>query len=188
MINFYDAEGKFVKGETYVLFAEFFESVFYDEAVYHSVYDIFVEVDKNMKFERFEILGNDALITDENLFEDLEKYIVEVDDGLRTDKSTNGNKIIKSDDVNVLIESSEYICIVKPTAIIIENEVAKTVNSKVIKNYKAKLKEEIIVQLPANAEVEKEYLVFLSKTDGGSYVINSQHSFVSKEILNKLEK
>jgi hypothetical protein len=179
-INYYSFNQEFVSGEKYILFVEFFDSVFYEDRVYHGVSEFYALLNINNDIEQF-LIFDDDLSTKYKTLDSLKNYISKVDDGLRTDKPNVESTIINTESIDVLVEESDYICEIKPTEIITSNEVLKILLCKIQKNYKGKLKDEVIIHLPSDAELEKEYLVFLTEIEDGSYTVNSLISFISKD-------
>lgn len=178
-IDYYTDSDDFSIGQKYILFMEYFDSVFYENRVYHGVTEFYVVLNDKDEIIEFMVFDKDLSNEYKELLS-LEKYIKKVDDGLRTNKSNVASKTIDTDSFDVLATQSDYICEVKPIEIIANNDLVTVARCKITKNYKEKMEDNIIVQLPSNIELEKEYLVFLSKDDGGSYTINSTISLVSK--------
>lgn len=189
IIHVYENESSmFGIGSKYVLFLEFFESSLYPHTIYNTVYDSVFKLKPDDKIDSIMLATKDLSDLFSNKH-DIIKYIDSVDKGYNINKPTNTTELVETDDLNELIAKSDYIFMIKPKQITFENSYLKMATCNVTKNYKNKLMSEVVISIPANAELEKEYLVLLKEVDGGSYTIASRyHSFISKEEKKEIDK
>ena len=167
----------------YILFLDHFESALYGGKVYQHL----LSAELNSEEIGDYITGGTPIkdlgvdVSEVGTLKDLTKFIQKNDDGLKTNKAVNDGKIIDAKDFDALVEQSEFICEIIPYKVIDDNPVVMLVSSKVSKNYKGKLKEDIRVFLPADTPLEQEYLVFLTETSEDVYEVNSSMSFIDKK-------
>lgn len=170
-------------GDNYIFFLEFFESALYDGKVFKPIGHATLNNNEITDFFHLSSILNpfengSEVITDLNK---LSNYIKKVDDKIKTNKSNVYAKIIQTTDVNVLVNESDYICEIIPYRLITSNPVLNYMECKVTKNYKGKLKDDIVVFLPKDAKLDQEYLVFLYEKGNNVYEVNSSISFIDKE-------
>ncbi len=191
------ADNNYDLNKEYVLFLEFFDSALYGHRVYKPI--IFASTDEENIFSYYTTDDKVQLSYDEESatanYSSLKQFVKKVDNGLKTNKSTVESNIIYTDDFDVLIENSDYICQIVPVELIASNPVLNYMKCKITKNYKNKLKEDILIFLPSDSKIGEEYLVFLFESSEGVYEINSLISFIAKteektfnKVLNKLVK
>lgn len=188
-IHIYNSDkSTFTMGTNYILFLEAYESALYPHVIYTNYQNTVLQLaqDDTVDFLKYGINSvNEELKNKAEVI----SYIKNKHQGI-TRGILNSN-LIKSSDINQLVTNSEFIASITPTEIEFKNQLVQMVRCKVVTNLKNRLKDEILILLPAKAELNKEYIVLLNSADDGTYTISSKYSFISKEegeSVNKLLK
>ncbi|WP_139902883.1 hypothetical protein [Clostridium thermarum] len=177
----------FSEGEKFILFLEGYESSLYPHTIYTSYYDTVLHLNNDDTVDYLKYGG----ISDNKKFKNKSEvvdFIRNSHSGIVKSTINAKSKKLKSNDINQLVLDSEYIAIIKPQKIETINPMVQIAQCKVTKNFKNILPEDILVTLPAEAEIDKEYVVLLNEVDGGSYTISSINSFIAKEDQKSFEK
>ena len=183
-IHVYKADSSYLEiGKKYILFLEYTVTPFYPHTVYRLFYDSSICLKEDDTVDQL-VLGDKIVSNHLVNIVDAKNNINKVNKNLvNKDKTqyTMEDKIISSENLNDVVTSSQYICFIQPKEITAENKYVKMANCRVTKKIKNNLDNDILVQLPSNIELDREYLVLLQEVDGGSFIISSKHSCIAKD-------
>jgi hypothetical protein len=187
-IDVYEAKDALKKGKEYLLFLEYWEHELYPRPVYTPIgEETIIEIDKN------QLRGNENIVMNRKK-DDMVTYIQNSPEAKRLTKK-NVHIVEKASSTEELIDQSDFVLHVMPVEIVHENEYVKTVTADILQAYKGELDQDsAIINLPADVEVGKEYLVFLKgekdfrlTTRQGS-VISKDHESQWNVVLNSINK
>ncbi|NNV04517.1 MULTISPECIES: hypothetical protein [Brevibacillus] len=187
-IDVYEAKDALKKGKEYLLFLEYWEHELYPRPVYTPIgEETIIEIDKN------QLRGNENIVMNRKK-DDMVTYIQNSPEAKRLTKK-NVHIVEKASSTEELIDQSDFVLHVMPVEVVHENEYVKTVTADILQAYKGELDQDsAIINLPADVEVGKEYLVFLKgekdfrlTTRQGS-VISKDHESQWNDVLNSINK
>jgi len=180
-IDVYETKDTLQEGKQYLLFLECYYTPLYPREIYTSI-------DKESIFE---LSGNKIIGATENaneLFKDAQELDKAIDlikscEGIKHENNANAvrNKGLQdtdSDNLNNLIEGSDYIVHVLVNEVKIHNKYVSSVKTSVLKQYKGDLGDTNGFLLPSSIEVGKEYLLFLTKYEDGGLDLSSRKGSV----------
>ncbi|MGG2083048.1 hypothetical protein [Lysinibacillus pakistanensis] len=173
-IDVYEAKGVLEKGKEYVMFLEYWENELYPNPVYTSLGDnSIIEIDKNT-------LNGEEKIINQRTKDEIINYIKESPEAKKF-LLKNNNIIEEANSTNDLVELSDNILRIIPKKVIHENKYVKTVEIEILQKLKGTIKQEnTILNLPAEIELEKDYIVFL-KGNEDYRLTTKRGSIISKD-------
>ena len=173
-IDVYEAYGVLEKGKKYFLFLEYWENELYPNPVFTSISEnSLIEIDQNALIGEEEIVGLQTMNEMINYIRNSPQVnLFSVEDNDVREKANN---------LEELISLSDNILRIVPKVVIHENKYVKTVEIEILQRYKGTISpDKLVLNLPANIILEKEYIVFL-QGDEGYRLATKQGSVVSKD-------
>lgn len=170
-IDVYERPLEMAIGENVLLFLEGWESEFYPEPLYNAFDGSIIKINKQEIIGSTKYLGSN-LKSKDNLI----NYI-------STESMKMENKNIKRKVKNTasseteLINLSDYVAIISPTDIIVENGQLKLVDINVLENLKGELYVASLF-LPSNIKLNTKYKVYLQELEDGSITLTTRKGSV----------
>lgn len=186
LFDYYSATEEFELEHKYVLFMEFYDSLFYENRVHLGVADYLLELDSEENIFKFYIHGKN--IDEFTNLNELIDNINLVDEEMNINISDSGFPLYDVDNYNDLFRVSDNITEIRVIDINIDLPHVVFANCIVLNSYKGEIDKEITMFLFPSVKINKEYLVFLSEYNEGSYNLNSKMSIIPIEDSIEYEK
>lgn len=167
-------------GSRWVFFLNYYQHPQEKDLTYIAVSEFNALVSQDNQIEEFYLFETD-LTEAFNSINDIEEFIHTVDDGTMTDKPVADLGAISPTSIDELIALSDVIVEVKIKSITGQGDFGSTVLCNYNKIYKGKVSDKnSVICVQPGVEIGDEYLLFLSITEEGTYIVNSRIGFVDK--------
>ncbi len=181
-IDVYETKNALEVGKQYILFVGYFDSALYPREVYTSM-------DKDCIIE----VANGKLIS-RNKFGEKNHTLETIIKSIEKSPSINSNNKktynVKNEFANIkeLIVASDYVIQITTKEVTKVNKYVADVQVNVTHQYKGDIAQIDRFMLPSDSKVEKEYLLFLTNSEGSLVLTSRKGSIIRKDNSNEWNK